>query len=266
MTTTLMGIPVTALLAVVFLPLFPFSAVLNAALQAVRAQWLRAALLLVWPQIGVALIVDAGLPLAQVGQPAVLAWAIGSSMFYAWRLLSARDLDIWAGFYASSAWALAWIGVVGGADAMGLSAALACMSATALALSLAGHGLRTRWGDAYVGLRPGLARALPCLGAVTTLSVLAALGAPVFPVFFAMLYLLGLGNAASVVGVLVVWLLWSWAGAQVWQGILFGAAHAEPTFEPARRDLPMSWTVLLALCTVAAIGAASVWSTTWLMH
>ncbi len=39
--------------------------------------------------------------------------------------------------------------------------------------------------------------------------------------------LLGLGNAEIVVSVLIVWLLWSWAGAQIWQGFLFGTPHAE---------------------------------------
>lgn len=261
-----MAIPPMALLAVFFLPLFPFSAVFNAALRALRVAWLRAVLLLVWPQIGVWLIVDAGMHLPPDWAAAMLAWATGSSLFYAWRMLSTRDFDIWIGFYASSAWALAWIGVVGGADAMGLRVAMACMSVTALALALASHCLRRRWGEAYVGLRPGLARAMPRLGLATTLSVLAALGAPVFPVFFAMIYLLGLANAATVVGVLVVWLLWGWAGAQIWQGFLFGTPHVEHAFEPSLRDIPVSWTVLVALLAVAAIVAASLWSMTWLMH
>jgi len=255
-----------ALLAVFFLPLFPFSMVFNATLRAVRLVWLRAALLLVWPQIGVWLIADAGTHLPQAWTPAVLAWATGSSLFYAWRMLSTRDFDIWIGFYASSAWALAWIGVVGGADAIGLHVAMACLSVTALGLALASHCLRRRWGDAYVGLRPGLARAMPRLGLATTLSVLAALGAPVFPVFFAMIYLLYLANAATVVSVLAVWLLWGWAGAQVWQGFLFGTPHAEHTFAPHMHDVPVFLTVLAALLAVAAIVAASLWSMTWLMH
>lgn len=261
-----MAILPIALLAVLFLPLFPFSVVFNAAFRAVRPAWLRAALLLVWPQIGVWLIAGAGMQLPQAWTGAVLAWATGSSLFYAWRMLSTRDFDIWIGFYASSAWALAWIGVVGGADAMGLHVAMACLSVTALALALASHCLRRRWGDAYVGLRPGLARAMPRLGAATTLSVLAALGAPVFPVFFAMIYLLKLGNAATVAGVLAVWLLWSWAGAQVWQGFLYGTAHAEHALDPPMRDVPVAWTILAALLAVAAIVAASLWSMTWLMH
>lgn len=260
-----MELSATALLALVFMPLFPFSAVLNAALRAVRRVWLRAALLLVWPQIGVWLIAGTGAAVPQDWQAGMLAWATGSSLFYAWRLLSARDLDIWIGFYASSAWALAWIGIVGGADAPGLSAAMACMSVTALALALASHGLRRRWGDAYVGLRPGLARAMPRLGAATTLAVLAALGAPVFPVFFAMIYLLGLAGAATVAAVLVVWLLWAWAGAQVWQGFLFGTPRVEQAAALPLRDVSLCWTVLFALSAAGAIVAASLWSTTWLM-
>ncbi|SFU83872.1 hypothetical protein SAMN05216339_1242 [Nitrosomonas eutropha] len=255
------------LLAVFFLPLFPFSMVFNAALRAVRLVWLRAALLLIWPQIGVWLIAGAGMHLSQAWTSAVLAWATGTSLFYAWRMLSTRDFDIWIGFYASSAWALAWIGVIGEVSEMGLSATMTCLSVTALALALVSHCLRNRWGDAYVGLRPGLARAMPRLGMATTLSVLAALGTPVFPVFFAMIYLLILGNAVTVVSVLVVWLLWSWAGAQIWQGFLFGTPHAEYVSESAvRDDVPVFWTVLAALLAVAAIVAASFWSMTWLMH
>lgn len=261
-----MAIPPMALLAVFFLPLFPFSALFNIALRTVRLVWLRAVLLLVWPQIGVWLIVDAGVHLPQNWMVVALVWATGSSLFYAWRMLSTRDLDIWIGFYASSAWALAWVGVVGGADTMGMHVAMACMSVTALALALASNCLHNRWGDAYVGLRPGLARAMPRLGLATTLSVLAALGAPVFPVFFAMVYLLGLGNAGTVIVVLIVWLLWGWAGAQVWQGFLFGTSRAEHALELHARDVPLSWAVLAALFAAAAIVAACLWSMTWLMH
>lgn len=78
--------------------------------------------------------------------------------------------------------------------------------------------------------------------------------------------LLGLGNAATVISVLIVWLLWSWAGAQIWQGFLFGTPYAEYVFESAVRDVPVFWTVLAALLAVAAIVAASFWSMTWLMH
>lgn len=74
--------------------------------------------------------------------------------------------------------------------------------------------------------------------------------------------LLGLSNAATVVSVLIVWLLWSWAGAQIWQGFLFGTPHAEYVFKSAVRDIPVFWTVLSALLAVAAIVAASLWSMT----
>lgn len=78
--------------------------------------------------------------------------------------------------------------------------------------------------------------------------------------------LLVLGNAATVVSVLVVWLLWSWAGAQIWQGFLFGTPHADYVFESAARDVPVFRTVLAALLAVTAIVAAFLWSMTWLMH
>src|SRR3569832_1394706 len=120
METTPMTISPIALLAAFFLPLFPFSMVFNAALRAVRLVWLRAALLLIWPQIGEWLLAGAGMHLPQ-------AW----------------------------------------------------MSA-------------------------GLARAMPRPGTASTPSVLSALGAPVFPVFFALIYLLGLCYAATVVSVLGV--------------------------------------------------------------
>jgi hypothetical protein len=228
---------------------------------------LRALLLLVWPQIGLWFVGEFGPHLPGQWAAAMLAWAVGSGLFYSWRMLSARDFDIWTAFYATSAYALGWLGLTDGRVSFSLHAAMACLSVTAVSLLFSSHCIRRRWGDAYLGLRPGLGRAMPRLGATTTLAVLAALGAPIFPVFFAMLYFLGLGSAPTVAGVLLVWLTWSWAGAQVWQGFLFGRERASncDTARPAR-DISSAATLFAALLALAAIVAAAVWSLTWLMH
>ena len=59
-------------LAGLFLPLFPFSMVLNMLYARLRTPWLRSLLLLIWPQIGLIIVFSYDLSV-----PAwALAWAV----------------------------------------------------------------------------------------------------------------------------------------------------------------------------------------------
>ena len=88
-----------------------------------------------------------------------------------------------------------------------------------------------------------------------TVTVLAAVGTPLFPGFFALLATITrtapLVPVAAIV-ILVVWMLWAWAGARITRGFVVG-----PPCEESRTDI--SGTVaLLAGLVLVALGVAGV--------
>jgi hypothetical protein len=90
--------------AAVFLPLFPFSMAFNRLFAHLGAAWPRIGLLLLWPQLGL-------LALQAIGErpPAWLVWwALLTALLYALRSAALRDLGLWTGYLATSAWALLW--------------------------------------------------------------------------------------------------------------------------------------------------------------
>jgi len=251
----------------VFLPLFPLSVVFNAAFAAVRWTWLRIVMLLVWPQLGLWLMSAAPAALPPRMAHGVMLVGLATAVFYAWRLLSVRALPVWVGFWATSAWALAWVAVAAGAHGVDLRIAMAGISLTAAALLCGVQALADRWGEAYLGLRCGLGRQAPRLAAFLVVAVLAALGTPLLPVFFVMLWLAMHADGYGVAGILAAWLLWSWSAAQVWQALLFGtdrkaAAWSSETIS----DLSMAGTVAGLLYAIAGTTAALIWSATWLTY
>ena len=234
-------------LVALFLPLFPLSAVQNLILARLRAPLVSAALLLLWPQIGVAL-----LHVSQPRIPAfVVTWALLSAAFYALRLLTVRDLARWAGFLASSAFALTWGLAAQGADMMELRLFALWFSLPPALLILLTGPLAQRFGAAYAGLHAGLAQQQPRLALVLTAVVLSAVATPPFPGFFALLNLLrGLGAAAAL-GVLGVWLLWGWAATRLLQGFVAGSGREIAAADLAGRSM---LTYIAALVIFAATG------------
>lgn len=235
----------TLLIAALFLPLFPLSAVLNLLLARLQAPPLAALLLLLWPQIGITL-----LQLAPPQAPAFFAgWALISAAFYALRLLTVRDLGLWAGFLASSALALTWLPFAQGAAPGELRLFAFWLSAPAALLVLLIGPLTQRLGAAYAGLYAGFGGRLPRLAGVLTMLVLSAIATPPFPGFFVLLNLLqGLGVAPAL-GVLAIWLLWGWAATRVLQGFLSGPGRATQGVDLGRGG---------ALAYVAALGGFAV--------
>ena len=88
--------------AALFLPLFPISMVFNQGFARLRDPWLRAFMLLIWPQIGVWIIGQAEGPIPDW----FVVWALLTSGLYAFRALALREVGLWIGFLATSAWAL----------------------------------------------------------------------------------------------------------------------------------------------------------------
>lgn len=238
------------LLAALFLPLFPLSVVFNSLLRRLRQPFLRGLLLLIWPQLGLTLV----LALPGPRPDWLLPWALLSSALYAFRALTLREVNLWSGFLACSLWGLLWLVLdthsgetAARLHALGLSAPL-------LLLSLLAGGLERRVGAAYAGLPGGLARSLPRFSGILVMVVLAAVATPLFPPFATMLGLMLAtvparpGTALALGG---IWLLWSWAGARLLQGLVVGPAGPGA---PADLNPAGTWGYVLALTALAADG------------
>jgi len=237
------------IIAAFFLPLFPASLVFNRLASGVTHPILRLGLFIVWPQIGVGLLLWGDV--VPVG-PVIVAWAALSAIFYAFRLLTVREVGRWAAMLASSAWPLVWLFMVQAPEAIDLVAFTLALTAAPVLMLLVRDALAQRLEAAYTGLHGGLARDLPRLSGVIVVTVLAAMALPVFPGFFALLELLTLATLPVALAVLLTWLLWSWAGARLLQGTVFG-----PRSGPVATDLGggAAWTfaALLVLVVVAGL-------------
>jgi len=235
------------LAAGLFLPLFPLSTVLNFLFGRVRNGPARSLLLLIWPQIGLSLVPATDVPVPGWLAPLVLFTAA----LYAFRALGVREVGQWVGYLATSAWALLWVAVLSNhADSQLVRVYALGFSLPLVLLTLLGKQLEQRFGAAYTGLYGGLAQMLPRLSGVLVCVVLAVVATPVFPGFFAMLAtVMATAPTAPAVALVTVgvWLLWSWAGARLLQGLIVGRVNA-----PVAPDLSMAstWTyatVLIAL-------------------
>ena len=92
------------LMAGLFLPLFPLSMVFNELFNRLGNGKLRSVLLLVWPQLGLAIVSATGVEIPGW----ILAWALLTALLYGFRALVLREVNLWAGFVATSAWAVLW--------------------------------------------------------------------------------------------------------------------------------------------------------------
>ncbi len=219
------------LLAGLLLPLFPLSIGVNLLLQRTHQGRLgepraQAALLLLMPLLGVGLIA-LGLAVADDRAAALTTpfalWGGATSLFYAFRMLSARDGRIWLAQLYTSALALIWIGVAHQVPpllpALGLALSL-------LPLLFLFDSLARRFGIARVGLYPGLGLRMPRFSTLFVIAVLVAIGVPFSPGFFAIADLafggVGRNELVTLLPLGLSWLLWTWAGINLLTGIVFG--------------------------------------------
>lgn len=231
------------LLAAFFLPLFPFSMVLNALYGRVHQPLLRIAILVLWPQFGLYLVFSQGLVVSET----IMVWALLTSLLYALRVLVLREMGLWTSFVATSSWALLWILLMNGSSQQDLQVYALGISVPLALLAVLGAGLERRYGAAYLGLYGGLASNLPRFAGILSMVVLAVVATPLFPTFFAMLSMILKSMPVTplvAIGVGIVWLLWSWAGAKLLQGLLVGAANDEPVADLSRINM---WLFILVL-------------------
>ena len=234
-------------LAGLFLPLFPLSMVFNVLFNRVRNAMGRAVLLLIWPQIGLSLV-PAGAP---SDAQWFLALALFTSALYAFRAVSLREVGQWVGYLATSAWALLWVVLLFNHSDPDLIREYAFgFSVPLVLLALLGGRLEQGFGAAFTGLYGGLAQMVPRMSGVLVCVVLAIIAVPLFPGFFAMLAtVIATTPTAPLVALVVVgvWLLWSWAGIRLLQGLIVGPANGS---EAPDLSLVATWAyaaVLIAL-------------------
>ena len=212
------------LLVAVFLPLFPLSMVFNQLLARLGEPWRRVGLLLLWPQLGVFLLIALG----ETAPPWILWWAAATAVLYALRALVLRDLKLWIAFMATSSWTLLWPAAAVAAPALDGSALILHALGFSLPLALLSwlaSRLEAEFGAAHAGVCGGLGLTMPRLAGLLTLGALAAVAAPLVPGFFTLL-LTTLGVLPRMPGValiiLLVWLLWAWGGARMLGGFIPG--------------------------------------------
>lgn len=227
------------LLALWFLPLFPFSGLFVYLVgRLIRWPLVRAALFVAWPVIGV-LVLGHDVP------GWMRLWALFSALLYALRLMTMRDLRLWGAYLGASSYALLWLPDAG--HAPGWQAALALGIPLAF-LALVTGMLEKRFGAAYSGLYGGLHLRQRRLAGLLTAVTLAAVAAPIFPGFFVLTgiaFHTGLGYA---VGSLLTWVLWGWSAALLLQGFMLGPPRAAP-------DVGTTGTAVSAAMLAILVGA-----------
>jgi NADH:ubiquinone oxidoreductase subunit 4 (subunit M) len=234
-------------LAGLFLPLFPLSMLFNRLFARVGSPLWRGLLLLAWPQVGLALLRLADAPVPDW----LVAWGLFTAALYALRALALREVGLWTAFLATSAWALLWVPLQAGTGSMLPQLHALSFSLPLVLLVLLAAGLERRFGAAYTGLYGGLAQALPRFAGVLVVVVLAVIATPVFPSFLTMLAAVLAATPAGAVALAGIWLLWSWAGMRLLQGLVVGPLQAGevPDLGPAA-----TWAYVAALGALVVAG------------
>jgi len=209
------------ILASIFLPLFPMSMVFNSVLENVKQPWLRVVLFIAWPLIGLFILSfsDADIPVW------VLIIALITSTLYALRMLSLREVNQWNGFLATSLWSLLWLAITQDTASTLLYSYAFSMSVPLALLVILSAGLEQRFGAAYTDLYGGLAQTIPCFAWTLVTVVVAAIATPLFPTFFIMFDMIVESITVMplvAVALMLIWILWSWAGARLIQGLIVG--------------------------------------------
>lgn len=237
-------------LAALFLPIFPASMLFNALRVVMPSRWLRAAVILVWPQVGVWLLNQ-----AQPDLPDWWIWAaLATSLLYAIRMLAMRDVSRWVGFLATSTWSLLWLAsTIDGLTGQQLHLFALWFSVPLAMLSVFVGELKQRFGAAFTGLNMALASSLPRLSGVLVVGVLAAIATPLFPGFFVMLNLLGTSTVGFSLTVVTIWFIWSWAAARMIQGLIVGTRAPDDVVDMGRAGAWLSALVFAALVVVGVM-------------
>ena len=234
------------LLAGIFLPLFPMSMAFNAIFDNSKHSWLRVLLIFVWPLVGLLIVLNSNLQIPGW----IVPLALFTSFLYALRMLTLREVNQWSGFLVTSLWSLLWVPILQGVSPGLLYWFAISMSIPLVLLVLLSSELEKRFGAAYTGLYGGLARTIPRYAGVLVTVVVAAIATPLFPTFFIMLdMIVETVSSKPIVAMvlLLIWLLWSWAGARLIQGLIVGRASKIKVADMTINTIGFYSLVLIAL-------------------
>ncbi len=237
------------LFATLFLPLFPLAMVFNFVFQRAHNSVLRVALLLLWPMVGLWLLDNV---VKQVPQW-VMYWALASVLLYSVRMLVVREVGIWVGFLATAGWGLVWLSYSESSSAATMVLHVMAFSLPLVLLISLVMQLERFHGSVFAGVVSGVAQNHPRVAGLIAISVLAAIGTPLFPAFFSMLIHVAQSMAflpVVTIGIGVVWLLWSWSGVRLLQELLVGAGEVG-----AKQDITIAMVALYAFFLVLIIAA-----------
>ena len=209
------------LLAGLFLPLFPMSIVFNFVFQRASSAVLRVFIIIVWPLPGLWLIENSSTELVDI----YVYWALFTSVLYGFRTVVVKELSVWTGFIATSAWSLLWVAEYLGAKVDDLIMNTFAYSIPLVLLALIVARLERQYESAYVGVVTGLAQEQPRITGLIVVVILAVIGSPLFPSFFSLLS--NINNVVMVMpsialAIVLVWLLWSWSGVRLLQELVVG--------------------------------------------
>lgn len=242
--------------AALFLPLFPLGMVFNRLFQQLTQAWLRAVLLIVWPLAGLAVMQA----MAVTVTDGLATWALFSAALYGFRAVVIRDVCMWTGFLATSAWSLVWVARSAGMSFEALAVHVLAFSLPLVLLVFLIAELEKRYESAYAGVINGLARMQPRLSGVIVITLLAAIGSPLFPGFFVMLNditLAVMSRPLIAIGIATVWLLWSWSGIRLLQELTIGdgliSAHGD-----IARGMTLVYSLLLLGIILGGVAVSGV--------
>ncbi len=237
------------LLAVLFLPLFPFSILFTWLYSRSPNLPLRLLLMFAWPLIGWLFLQQApdNLP------PWLYYWAILTALLYAFRSLVLRDLAQWLAFMAVSLLSISWLIFLFSTPlATGLSVILLLLPL--VFLIVLHQFISESYGGAYAGKVDGLIINTPRLAGLMVFVILALMAMPVSPGFFVLLELLTLSilpYPVIALGLLLLWMLWSWSGMRLLQGFLTGVERERP---PPDLQTKIFWPIVLFLLIYLSAG------------
>jgi len=211
------------LLAALFLPLFPLSMVFNSVYQRLSMPLIRFVLIIAWPFPGIWILHEGNTQAPDW----LIYWALATALLYAFRAISVKEVTMWSGYLATSAWAMGWILFIVDDGVNELSFHVLSFALPLAVMSLLLGELIHRYESAYAGIVSGVAVAQPRLSGLIIMAMMAAIASPLFPGFFSMLQIittLVITYPLVTTGLLLVWLIWSWSGIRLLQELLVGPA------------------------------------------
>lgn len=244
------------ILAALFLPLFPLSMVFNTVYQRLSLPLFRFLLVLVWPLPGVWLLKNHSGALPEW----LVYCALATALLYGFRAVVVKEIGMWGGFLATSAWSLCWIIFIASNGVDALSFHILSFALPLALMSLVVGEIIHRYESAYVGIVRGLAQAQPRLSGVMIIVMLAAIASPLFPGFFSMLQIitsLVMDYPVLAAGMLLLWLLWSWSGIRLLQELLVGPAPPV-RYRDISRARAMAYAVLIVILFLVGLFVSGV--------